>query len=298
MSFPTGLKEAGEYVAFFLENDGYNVLASEPFSVVTSTSTLARLLASSPSDGATGLSPEVEYTASITNGTTRVVTSSVTLKLDDARVGNVAVTEANGLVTVRYAHPTLLTSESAHTFELVFQDDATPPNVTTNRTRFTIAKLIEIALPAPVHLENFDSTAEGQLPAGWTGVSFTDVSSSSPDVDFENLDSAVYAAWTTVNVDRFQGTFVHAGTDSWYWGVDNFGLYSLASPPAEPATPTAVAQSGSIALTWTGGQSPFQVQKTDNLANSTWQNVGGPTNERQFTDPIGGSAAFYRVIGQ
>ena len=92
--------------------------------------------------------------------------------------------------------------------------------------------------------------------------------------------------------------FVHAGTDSWYWGVDNFGLYSLASQPAEPPTLTAVAQSGSIALTWAGGQPPFQVQKTDKLANPTWQNVGGPTNERQFSDPIGGSAAFYRVIGQ
>jgi hypothetical protein len=92
--------------------------------------------------------------------------------------------------------------------------------------------------------------------------------------------------------------FGYAGTDSWYFGVDNFGLYSIATTPAAGPQVTAQVSAGSMQLTWTGGTGPFQVQKTASLGSPDWQSVGAPTSERSFSDPVGVGPAFYRVQAQ
>ena len=70
----------------------------------------------------------------------------------------------------------------------------------------------------------------------------------------------------------------------------------------QPATPitlgTLTATQGQITFAWTGGVGPFQVQKKPSLSSTAWQDLGAPTMERTVTDPAGGSAAFYRVLGQ
>ena len=69
-----------------------------------------------------------------------------------------------------------------------------------------MANYRNIVLPPPLYFESFDNIPEGQLPAGWTEKSYTEVQN--PEIDFGNLDSAAYATWTVVNADRFKGAFI------------------------------------------------------------------------------------------
>ena len=92
--------------------------------------------------------------------------------------------------------------------------------------------------------------------------------------------------------------FAYCGTDSWYFGVDNFGIYSISTEP-EPARIESVRLTdGSLVLNWSGGNPPFQVQRKASLADLDWQNAGSTTGDRTFTEPATGAAAFYRVVGQ
>ena len=209
MTFPQGLAAAGSYVAFFLQNDAYDVLASEPFTVVTAASTHPRVLSVRPANGTQNQPPQVTYTATITNGTTKVVPGSVTLTLNGTVVTH-QYSELNDLVTVTHTPSNLLPAGSTNTFTLLFGDNGTPPNEVTNDTTFVVGAWRDIVLPAPLYFENFDATPEGQLPAGWTDISYTDVQN--PEFDLGNLDSASYAEWVVVNAERFNGPFVTYST--------------------------------------------------------------------------------------
>jgi hypothetical protein len=72
---------------------------------------------------------------------------------------------------------------------------------------------------------------------------------------------------------------------------------SLPVPAEEIRLGSPTLSGGALVLVWTGGLGPFQVQKTTALGQP-WQNVGSPTNDRTFSEPLGSGAAFYRVIGQ
>ncbi len=61
--------------------------------------------------------------------------------------------------------------------------------------------------------------------------------------------------------------FAYCGTDSWYFGVDNFGLYSI-STVSEPARIESVRLTdGSLVPNWSGGNPPFPVQRKASLAD-------------------------------
>ena len=89
---------------------------------------------------------------------------------------------------------------------MIFTDNATPANTLTNAGTFTVANYLNITLPTPLYFENFNSTPEGQLPAGWTETNYTEVTN--PELDLGSLDSASYATWTVVEATRFQGSFI------------------------------------------------------------------------------------------
>ena len=205
VTFSSGLAATGDYVAYLLENDGYTILASETFTVVEAAAAIPRLLSVSPPDGAANQPPVIRYTATITNGVSKVAPATVALRVNGSPVIH-QFTEQNGLVTVSYTNSDLFPPGSAQTYELRFADDATPANQFTNTVTVTVANYRNIVLPAPIYFEDFDATPEGQLPAGWTQVSYTEMLN--PDEDFENLDSATYARWAVVNADRFRGSFV------------------------------------------------------------------------------------------
>ena len=204
VSFPDGLDAAGNYVAYLLMDDGYTVLASEPFSVQEPPSGLPRLISITPADGSSNAPPFVEFGATIKNATRQVVADTVKLMLDDA-TAQYALDQQADTVTVSYTNKTALAPGSVHTFTLSFADDATPPNAYTNQATFTVANYVNIVLPSPLYFENFDSVDEGALPAGWSSTSYSDV----PDANFDlqDLNSASYANWVVVSRDRFTNSF-------------------------------------------------------------------------------------------
>lgn len=205
VTFTTGLTNADDYVAYFLLNDGYDVLASEAFTVVAPAATTPRLVSLQPAPDSTDQHPAALFVATIANGTTKVDTSSVVLTLNGAVVAHQFELQ-NDVVTIRYAPPALLAPESANTYRLAFADTSTPPLTFTHDAAFTVTAYRDIVLPAPLHFENFDTTPEDSLPAGWTQVSYTDVQN--PDPDLGNLDSASFAKWLVIDAARFQGSFV------------------------------------------------------------------------------------------
>ena len=205
VSFANGLTTPGTYVAFFLANDGYDILASDPFTVFDPLAAKVRVLSAQPANNAQNLPPTLHFTFVITNGATKLVASSVELRVDGTKVAH-ALAQQGELATVSYTNDTLFAPASDHAYELIFADNASPAGHYTNQAAFHIAAYRNIVLPAPLYFENFDSTPEGELPPGWTGLSFTDVTN--PDLDLGNLDSASYAGWTVVAADRFTGTFV------------------------------------------------------------------------------------------
>lgn len=150
-------------------------------------------------------SPAIKYAAQIENADTQVDLSTVKLSLNGNAITPQVAVNGN-IVSVTYTGTGLFPAGSANNYELVFSDNGTPVITRTNKVQFTVANYTDLKLPAPLFSENFDSTAEGTLPTGWTTESFTEVTN--PEEDMENLDSASYARWVVVDVDRFKGSFV------------------------------------------------------------------------------------------
>lgn len=162
----------------------------------------------SPAPGATNVAPSVAIQAQIGDGdSVQVNPASVELFINDAKVA-AAVEKVNSITKVSFVPPGLLPALSTVKVRLAYRDTAATSATRTEQYSFKVSSQASIDLPAPLYFENFDSTAEGALPAGWSTVSYTDESGSSAELDFGNLDSAAYAKWTVVNVDRFRGSFV------------------------------------------------------------------------------------------
>ncbi|HAM71659.1 MAG TPA: hypothetical protein DCM86_08460 [Verrucomicrobiales bacterium] len=93
------------------------------------------------------------------------------------------------------------------------------------------------------------------------------------------------------NKSDVQFRFIQSGTSSWYWGIDNWGVYSVPSlvPPASGAIKATLA-GGKVQLTWTGAGT---LESATELAGP-WTPVTGVTGTTATVDP---SAAhrFFRI---
>lgn len=63
-----------------------------------------------------------------------------------------------------------------------------------------------ITLPLPIYLENFDSTPEGGLPAGWSRTNYSTLPQSNSNL--LELASTPYAGWLVVDRSRFTSNFL------------------------------------------------------------------------------------------
>ena len=209
IDFTGGLVAPGSYGAYLLENDGHTVLASDTFLVKESASPGPRVLSIQPAPQSTGVAPIIEFKSTVTNGLAVLVPNSVTLAIDDSIVA-FNFQQEGGLSTLTYTNETLLAPSSAHTYLLSFADDAIPPGHYSYQGQFVVADYREILLPAPIFLESFDTTEEGQLPWGWTSESYSVVEDES--LDLQNLNSKAYANWLVLGRDRFQTEFLGYST--------------------------------------------------------------------------------------
>jgi len=176
------------------------------------------VIASSPGDGQSGVAPEIAFRAVVKDGDFQVANNSIQLGFNSNDVSNsISVLKTNNQTTVSYQAPGLLSSGSTNRFTLTFKDNAASPKSYTNQVQFVVARYSNIQLPAPIVFEDFNSTPEGGLPAGWSQTNYTDVSLSDPSVDFGNLDSAAFASWTVVEASRFTNTFGRGDVRRVHW---------------------------------------------------------------------------------
>ncbi len=169
-----------------------------------------QVIAVSPANGQVGVAPDLSYSASITNGVTDLVVGSIQLKFDGSIVSPPPViSSANGVTNVNYQSAILLPPGSTHKYTLTYDDTSIPVKHYTNEVQYVAANYVDIKLPSPVVFEDFNSTSEGSVPAGWT-VTNLDTQrdpTSEPNITITNLDSAAYTNWTVVDASRFTGTF-------------------------------------------------------------------------------------------
>ena len=95
---------------------------------------------------------------------------------------------------------------------------------------------------------------------------------------------------------RARFRFVQVGTDSWWWGVDDFGIYGTQGA-ANPAEITSITRGGSdVLITWTGGGALDQVQISAVSPAGPWTDLGAPTAQKTAAIPAGSGAQFIRVV--
>lgn len=88
--------------------------------------------------------------------------------------------------------------------------------------------------------------------------------------------------------------FTQAGTASWFFGVDDFGVYSIA--PQVTAGPTLTVQRNGtqITISWPGTVSGFVLESNANLTAGNWTPVAGVNNNSVTLSAPPGSQ-FYRL---
>ncbi len=145
---------------------------------------------------------------------------------------------------------------------------------------------------APVHTRTGASLANGRFALYSDG-------DAGPDLRLfnEGDNSGAYTHEVLVNSFAFISRELTPEEVAAIGGPSVAGI--VLPQPAVPITlGTVTVAQGQITFAWTGGVGPFQVQRKPSLSSTVWEDLGAPTMERTVTDPAGGSAAFYRVLGQ
>ena len=92
------------------------------------------------------------------------------------------------------------------------------------------------------------------------------------------------------NQSKVRLRFAHAGTDSWYFGIDNVGLYAL--PSDVPAPTLSISRNGDqITLTWPAAGASV-LKSSPSLSPAAWTPVPGVTGN-SYTVTASGTAQFY-----
>ncbi|MCC6822199.1 MAG: hypothetical protein IT579_15820 [Verrucomicrobia subdivision 3 bacterium] len=140
----------------------------------------------------------------LSDGTTALDDNSIVLKLDGSAITPTKV-RSGSLVTLTYTPTTLQFPGDQHLAELTF---STVGGTYTTTQRWSFFNLLNIVLPSPVLTQNFDSTTEGGVPAGWTEWNFTDCSGdfcATPGLNLDDLNSDSYKGWVVVDGTRLAG---------------------------------------------------------------------------------------------
>jgi hypothetical protein len=100
------------------------------------------------------------------------------------------------------------------------------------------------------------------------------------------------------NAAKVRLRFVQAGASSWWWGVDDLGLYEGPGGATAEITASVTARTDTtMTISWTGGTGKFLVQKKNTLTDATWTNYMTTTTS-SATVPISGATGFFRIQEQ
>ncbi|MEC9081176.1 MAG: hypothetical protein VYE44_05305 [Verrucomicrobiota bacterium] len=98
------------------------------------------------------------------------------------------------------------------------------------------------------------------------------------------------------NQARVRIRFAMNGTWSWYWAVDNFGLYSIEeAPTTAPAIESVSSTGGIVTISWQGATG-IRLQKASNLVNPNWVDVPDTSGESSANEVADQAQAYYRLI--
>jgi len=120
-------------------------------------------------------------------------------------------------------------------------------------------------------------------------------------IDDDKAESRRYERYRLTSADN-QATvrlrFVQAGTGSWWWGLDDIGLYSVSEGATTTGPTLKVALSaGKVVVSWPASATGFKLQSATALGGS-WTDVAGAqavgTEQQVTVTPTG--TAFYRLI--
>ncbi len=93
---------------------------------------------------------------------------------------------------------------------------------------------------------------------------------------------------------RVRLRFAHAGTDSWYFGLDNVGFYSIASAPAEQPVIRVTREGSGLRLTWPASATGFVLEQRAEVATGGWSAVAGVSGNSALV-PVSGDRQWFRL---
>jgi len=99
------------------------------------------------------------------------------------------------------------------------------------------------------------------------------------------------------NAAKVRLRFVQAGASSWWWGIDDLGLYEAGGSTPQLTVAINSRTATTMTISWTGGAGKFLIQKKDALSDATWTNYMTSVTPTA-TLPTTGSVGFYRVQDQ
>lgn len=152
-------------------------------------------------------SPLIQFAATIYDGDDNhsLDTNRFALRLDNTVVTPVLV-RSNNFTLVSYSADGLFTPASSHNWTLSATNGPSAASVWTKSrgNGIRVANYYDWQLPTPIYFEDFEGTAEGLLPAGWTNESH----SFSPNAEnLADLNSQSFTHWLVIDSTRFSKPF-------------------------------------------------------------------------------------------
>lgn len=93
---------------------------------------------------------------------------------------------------------------------------------------------------------------------------------------------------------RVRLRFAHAGTDSWYFGLDNVGFYSINEAPAESPEISGGLEAGGLRLNWPASASGFILEQRAEATSGAWTPVAGVSGTSALV-PVSGDRQWFRL---
>ncbi len=116
---------------------------------------------------------------------------------------------------------------------------------------------------------------------------------------YESMRFEAYRVPNADNQPAVQFKLMQVGAGGWFWGIDNWGLYSVPSlvTSAGPGALAIRLNGASAALTWTPAAN-VQLQQTSALGAANWTDVPGTLGAGSYNAPAHGANTFYRLVQQ
>lgn len=90
--------------------------------------------------------------------------------------------------------------------------------------------------------------------------------------------------------------FTMNGTWSWYWALDNFGLYSISGEPSAIPSIESISQDGGLlTIKWTG-EPGVRLQRSVRLVNPDWIDIPGTDGKSSASEVADQAEGYYRLM--